>query len=104
MEGAPDPSLGHDGSAGDARCVLDHLPDPCDYADKKGKKCTEYGDPNDLDYVPPKSWGAYRKHMTRLLIQRIKQSRTYHKEMTRWRPTLPMYREVLTSWLVTWRS
>ena len=61
MEGAPDPSLGHDGSAGDARCVLDHLPDPCDYADKKGKKCTEYGDPNDLDYVSPKSLGGIQK-------------------------------------------
>ena len=52
MEWAPDPSLGHDGSAGDARCVLDHLPDPCDYVDKKGKACTEYGE-DDPDYVPP---------------------------------------------------
>ena len=54
MEGAPDPSVGHDGSAGDARCLLDHLPDPCDYVDKKGKKCTEYGD-DDPDYLPPLS-------------------------------------------------
>ena len=54
MEGAPDPSLGHEGSAGDAICLLDHVPDPCDYIDKKGKKCTEYGeDPNDPEYVPP---------------------------------------------------
>jgi hypothetical protein len=50
MDGAPDPSVGHDGSAGDARCLLDHIPEPCDYVDGKGKKCTEYGD-DDPDYV-----------------------------------------------------
>ena len=38
MEGAPDPSLGHDGSFGDARCLLEHMEEPCDYVDKKGKK------------------------------------------------------------------
>ena len=51
MEGAPDPSLGHEGSAGDARCLLDHVPDPCEYVDKRGKKCTEYGE-YDPDWVP----------------------------------------------------
>ena len=54
MEGAPDTSVGHDGSSGDARCVLDHLPDPCDYVDKRGKKCTEYGD-SDPDFIPPEN-------------------------------------------------
>ena len=44
MEGAPDPSVGHEGSAGDARCLLDHMPEPCDFVDKRSKKCTEYGE------------------------------------------------------------
>ena len=56
MEGAPDPSVEHAGSLGDARCLLDHHPDPCDYADKKGKKCEEYGE-FDPDYQPPTSNG-----------------------------------------------
>ena len=51
MEGAPDSSIEHEGSLGDARCVLDHHPDPCDYMDKKGKKCEEYGE-FDPDYQP----------------------------------------------------
>ena len=61
LEGAPDPSLGHDGSAGDARCVLDHVPDPCDYVDKKGRRCKEYGE-YDPDFVPGgKNLGAREK-------------------------------------------
>ena len=61
LEYAPDPSLEHGGSPGDARCVLDHHPEPCDFVNKKGKKCAEYGDPNDPDYDPGKDLGTRKK-------------------------------------------
>ena len=63
MEGAPDPTLGHEGSTADARCVLDHHPDPCDYIDKKGKKCTEYGE-FDPDWEPQNNTGTRQKSDT----------------------------------------
>ena len=42
MDGAPDPSLNHDGGPGDARCTLDHHPEPCDYKSTKYGDCTIY--------------------------------------------------------------
>ena len=42
MEGAPDPSLSHDDSPGDARCTLDHHPDPCNFKSAKNGDCTIY--------------------------------------------------------------
>ena len=83
LEEAPDPCLGHDGSQGDARCVLDHHPDPCDYSDKKGKKCAEYGDPNDVDYVPGKELGAKTKQITAASDQVLTDQSNALKDLTK---------------------
>ena len=42
LEGAPDPSLDHEESPGDARCTLEHHPNPCDYKSNKYGDCTAY--------------------------------------------------------------
>ena len=42
ITGAPDPNLDHEVSSGDARCTLDHHPEPCDYKSKTHGDCRHY--------------------------------------------------------------
>ena len=92
MEGAPDPSLGHEGSIGDARCVLEHHPETCDYVDKKGRKCTEYGE-YDSDYEPNSNTGTKHKLDTATEAGNVATGKQADpladlSKMIKWKPTL----------------